>query len=173
MDGPLPYWGADYGTTNLALVGIDPETGGYGHIFVRFGADLSAHELYRALEPRVGEAISLGCRVVAVEGVFKGPSVRTYGRMVRVQFAVELLFGLAGRLVIGGPAVSWRKLLFGRGSIKKEEAQALAAGLFPGLAGLPKDRRGHLLDASLIALYGLMKDRGEEYARGVYGIQHI
>lgn len=60
-----------------------------------------------------------------IEGVFKGPNVKTYEGMVRVAHSVYLLLSEYGN----GVSVSyitpseWRKIIFGKGNIKKRSVR--------------------------------------------------
>lgn len=172
------YLGFDYGTTNIAVGYITEEEGTRidETFFLKLDpaadpldihdqiGDFINNEVFAAMSNKAIQAPWYSF----IESTFSGPNKRTYQRMTRVAHSIYIYVGRDGHVQYLDNNV-WRKVLFGKGNIKKDKAQEWAFKRWPELQGFPKYSSGHRADSLMIAEAGkrLVESNAiEQKARG-------
>lgn len=152
------YFGFDFGTSNVAIGMITEEDETFSD-FIKFNSNADPYDIHYTIEKwlysKFLEDESVWSPHYAfIEGVFKGPNQRTYSRMIRVAHSLNILLAQKGVSVQYINPAEWRKILFGKGNIKKEDCQARAIKMWPELLEFPKGEIGHRSDAMMVAQAG-------------------
>ncbi len=180
----ITYLGFDYGSTNIAVGQIEvvPDEVWINSAFTTLDSRAEPDQMHKQVGRFLFEKVlrTYDCSIlqphyVFIEGLYKGPNANTFLKMARVAHSINVCMSsqmyeeepehTEVKVQYLNPA-EWRKALFGKGNIKKEECQEWAYSEWPWLLDYKKSERGHRADALCIAKAGrLLTEEHEKEAR--------
>jgi Holliday junction resolvasome RuvABC endonuclease subunit len=154
------YLGFDYGTTNIAMgIITEGECKSYFRLLNKPREPYWMHQQVKHFLkyfeddfPRESQIKQPS--IAYIESAFKGPNSKTFQDMTRVAHSIHILLASWGIECHYIDNNIWRKILFGKGNTKKEEAQEWAYEKWPFLLEYKKSERGHRADALCISEAG-------------------
>lgn len=153
MGTNFTIYGVDLGTGNVSISAVAGT--GVSTYHLKFNPASRPFDIHETIREFIDPIEPRG--MVFIEGIFKGPSMRTYERMTRVAHSLDVVFGEHHCSTEYVNATSWRKTLFSDSRIKKELAQKWVIEQYPILLHTPAGERGHRADALCVALAGGIK----------------